>query len=297
MQILLTGGTGQVGSSLRQLAPSGWSIEAPSRVALNLSDPASIEHAIASKPWDAVINAAAFTAVDKAEAHVLDAWQANALGPAILAHATAAADIPLVHLSTDYVFSGKKAGYYVEDDEVGPINVYGASKEGGEQAVRTGNSRHIILRAAWLVSPFGNNFVKTMLALGAARPVLRVVNDQIGCPTSATDIASALKTIVERLVSNDGPWGTFHFVNSGEATWYEFARQVFARASKHGMRAPSVEPIFTTEYPTAARRPANSRLSAAGLGSDFDIHPRPWRLAIDEVVDALFVSTKKAGTE
>lgn len=294
IDVLLTGGSGQVGTEVIALAPAGVNIVAPGRDRLDMSDPDALVAIVASHPWAAVINCAAHTAVDRAESEILDAWKINALAPAALAQATAQAGIPLIQVSTDYVFDGSKAGYYVESDPVAPVSVYGASKEAGEQAVRTGNPRHVILRTAWVVSPHGANFIKTMLRLAETRPELRVVDDQLGCPTSATDIAQALLAITRRLVSDpQAPAGTYHFVNAGEATWCGFARTIFEIAAEHGRPAPSVEGITTADYPTPARRPANSRLNVAKLAQDYAISPRPWREAVDEIVVTLLAAQKE----
>ena len=286
--ILLTGGSGQVGTALQRLSPPGWNIHAPGRAQLDLSDPDSVVSAVAARPWSAIVSAGAYTAVDTAESEVVAAWRANALGPAALAEAAAKSGVPIVHLSTDYVFDGSKSGWYLEDDPVAPIGVYGASKEGGEQAIRTACPRHVILRTAWVVSPDGGNFLKTMLRLGKERPALRVVDDQRGCPTSAADIAEAVCCVVERLMADAAaPAGTYHFVNEGEASWCEFARSIFADAAPFGWPQPTVEAIPTSEYPTPARRPANSRLSTARLCATFGLRPRPWRTATREIVEAL----------
>jgi len=283
--VLVTGGSGQVGGALVRLAGPDVEIVAPSRDILDLSDPAALATMVGARPWAAVVNCAAYTAVDKAESDVVAAWQVNALAPAALAAASAAANIPILHVSTDYVFNGAKPEPYGEDDPVAPLGVYGASKLGGELAVRSANPRHLILRTAWVVSATGNNFVKTMLRLGAERTRLGVVADQKGCPTSADDIARAILTILPRL--GDGICGTYHFVNAGEATWHALAERVFARAATHGRPAPSVEPISTRDYPTPAARPANSRLATAKIARDFGISPRDWHEAIDEIVDTL----------
>ena len=289
MRILVVGGSGQVGRELAKLAwPAGVSAATPVRGELDLSDARQVNAAVAGEPWGAVINAAAYTAVDKAESDVETAWRVNALGPALLAAATRAAGIPLIHVSTDYVFDGEKDGFYVEADPVGPLGVYGASKLGGEAAVRTGNPRHVIVRTAWVVSAHGANFVKTMLRLAADRPSLRVVDDQRGCPTSAADLAQALATIAVRMAgSADTPLGTYHFVNAGEATWCSFAREIFSASASLGGPFAAVTPIATSEYPTPARRPRNSRLATAKIGRDFGIVPRPWQAATAEVVAAL----------
>lgn len=289
--ILLTGGGGQVGTEFQRRAPQGFEVVAPDRDHLDLADADSIAAFVASRPWAAVINSGAYTAVDKAQTDPVTAWKVNALAPAALAWATAQAGIPLIQLSTDYVFDGSKAGAYVEDDPVGPVSTYGASKEAGEQAVRTGNPRHVILRTAWVVSPHGANFVKTMLRLAETRDHLTVVDDQLGCPTSAADIAGALAAIVTRMSNDDAaPTGTYHFVNSGEATWCGFAREIFALARARGRSVPTVEAIPTSAYPTPARRPANSRLDTAKLTRDFGVEPRDWRTAVSEVVETLLAS-------
>lgn len=291
--VLVTGGTGQVGQSLARLGAGRHELVMPGRAELDLSNPESIAALVASRPWAAVISSAAYTAVDKAESDVAAAWLANAVGPAALAAETAKAGIPIVHLSTDYVFDGSQPGFYAEGDPVAPIGVYGASKEGGEQAVRTANPAHVILRTAWVVSPFGGNFIKTMLRLGADRPKLNVVADQYGCPTSALDIAATLLAILDKVTAGNAPYGTYHFVNDGEGTWHDLATHVFARAAGHGRPQPEVGAITTAEYPTPAKRPANSRLATDRLRDDYAITPRPWRVAVDEIVDELVTGDLK----
>jgi len=287
--ILVTGGSGQVGGALVRLADAGTEVVAPTRAQLDLTDPNALAEMVAARPWTAIVNCAAYTAVDKAESDVVRAWQVNALAPAALAAASAQAGIPILHVSTDYVFDGTKADPYVEADPVAPLGVYGASKLGGELAVRSANPRHIILRTAWVVSATGHNFVKTMLRLGAERPQLRVVADQHGCPTAADDIARAILTILQRIggAGENGLRGTYHFVNAGSGTWHDLAGHVFARAATHGRTAPTVEPIATADYPTPAARPANSRLATDKIMRDFGISPRDWHGAIDEIVDQL----------
>ncbi len=296
MQILITGGTGQVGRALQdEPLPDGVRIFAPARAELDLSDPASIRTAIASRPWAAVINAGAYTAVDRAESEPALAWAANAVGPETLARATAAAGVPLIHVSTDYVFSGDKAEPYAEDDPIGPLSVYGASKAAGELAVSAGNPRHVIARTAWVVSPFGANFLKTMLRVGAQRPSLGVVDDQHGAPTSARDIARGLIEIALRHARDPAaPTGVYHLVNAGETTWCGFAREIFRLAAARGGPSPHVEAIATADYPTPARRPANSRLSATRLARDFGISPRPWQAAIAEVLTETWAASLAA---
>ncbi len=290
MNILITGGAGQVGIELqRQAWPDGWKLHAPSRSILDLSDPDSIERIFAETRWDAVISSGAYTAVDKAETEVLQAWRVNALAPALIAKRSGEGGIPLVHVSTDYVFSGDKAGYYEEDDPVGPIGIYGASKEAGEQAVRTGNPRHAIVRTAWVVSPHRANFLKTMLRLaGEGREEIKVVADQRGCPTFAGDLAQALMRVTLALLDRpDGLTGTYHFVNDGEASWAEFAKAIFEASSRRGGPSARVTEITTAEYPTPARRPANSRLATGLIRDAFGVVPRHWSVALDEPVGTL----------
>lgn len=291
--ILLTGGAGQLGAEVRRLAPADWRVTAPGRSELDLADAAQINRAVASRPWAAILNCAAYTAVDRAESDPLTAWRVNALAPAALA-AAAGATTPLIHVSTDYVFDGRKPSPYEESDAIGPLGVYGASKAAGELAVRTAARRHLILRTAWVVSPHGSNFVKTMLRLGAERPVLRVVDDQHGCPTSAADIAQALVTLTTRHIEDEAaPVGTYHFVNGGEASWCELARFVFEQAAARGRRTPQVQAITTAEYPTPACRPANSRLATDKIARDFGLSPRPWRAAVEDVVESLLGDTNQ----
>ena len=290
--ILITGGQGQVGIELAALAwPDDVKLNVPTRAELDLTSAESVRVYFAGKSFAAIINPAAYTAVDNAESEIGAAFAVNALGPALLAEAVKAAGTPIVHISTDYVFDGSKDGIYHEGDAVRPLGVYGASKEAGEQAIRAGSARSVILRTAWVVSPHRGNFVKTMLRLGAERPVLRVVDDQHGCPTSAGDLARAAATVALRLIADPAaPTGTYHFVNDGGTTWCGLARHVFTAAGKLGRPAPAVQGITTAEYPTPARRPANSRLSTARLAADFGIRPRPWQEAMDDIVDRLLAS-------
>ena len=288
MTLLIVGGTGQVGREMAGAAPAGVALTLPPRSAVDLTDQAAVAAAVGAAGWSAVINLAAWTAVDRAETAVADAFAANALGPAILAEETRKAGIPLVHLSTDYVFDGRKATAYVEDDPVNPLGVYGASKLAGEVAVRTGNPRHLIVRTAWVFGRHGTNFVKTMLRLAAERPVVRVVDDQHGTPTAARDLAEALLAMTGRLVADTNRLaGTYHFANAGETTWCGLAREIFRLSAACGGPRPELVPITTADYPTAARRPANSRLSTAKLTQTFGIAPRRWQEALAEVVDAL----------
>lgn len=287
--VLITGGAGQVGLELARLEwPADVEPLYPTRAELDLGSAESIAACFASRPWAGVVNCAAHTAVDKAESEVGAAFLANAQGPAWLADECRKAGIPLIHVSTDYVFDGAKDGFYEESDPVGPTGVYGASKLAGELAVLTGNPRSVVMRTAWVVSAHRGNFVKTMLRVGATNPQMRVVADQRGCPTSAADIARALQIILlTHLQREDAPTGTVQFVNAGEATWCDFAREIFAQSAARGGPSAEVAAITTADYPTPARRPANSRLSTARLTALFGIVPRPWEAALADIISEL----------
>ncbi|MEJ8406359.1 dTDP-4-dehydrorhamnose reductase [Brevundimonas vesicularis] len=291
IHILITGGSGQVGLELQAAAwPEEVVLHAPVRAELDLGDAASVRAAFAATPFAAVINSGAHTAVDKAESEVAATFAANAMGPAVLADATREAGIPMIQVSTDYVFDGSKDGPYVETDPVGPLGVYGASKLAGELAVLAGNPRSIVLRTAWVLSVHRSNFLKTMLRLAADRPALNVVGDQRGCPTSARDIAAALKTITMRMIADgNAPTGVYHFVNAGETTWAGLATEIFALNGAGGGPSATVDAIPSSQYPTPAKRPSNSRLSTVKLIRDYGITPRPWQAAVAEIVDELHV--------
>jgi dTDP-4-dehydrorhamnose reductase len=292
--ILATGGGGQLGTELQRCAlPNGWKVIAIDRADLDLTDTAAIALKVAERPWSAVINGAAYTAVDKAESDIMTAWAVNAIAPAAFADACAKAGIPLVQVSTDYVFAGDKQGAWEVDDPVAPLGVYGASKLGGELAVKTSGARHAIVRTAWVVSAHGANFVKTMLRVGAERDVLTVVDDQRGSPTSAADLAEALLHIAMRLVEDkSAPTGTFHFSNAGNVSWAEFAIGIFSASRDRGGPSADVLPIPSSAYPTPARRPANSLLSPAAIGAAYGIVPRAWQAAVGDILDELIGTVK-----
>ena len=295
IHILITGGAGQVGLELARTDwPAHVRLHRPTRDQLELGDADAIRAAFAATPFSAVINAGAYTAVDRAETEVAAAFAANALGPAILAEVSRAAGIPLIQVSTDYVFDGSGERAYIEADPVGPLGVYGASKLAGEVAVRTGNPRSVVMRTAWVLSPHRANFLKTMLRLAADRPALRVVDDQHGCPTSARDIARALKVITLRMVEDDqAPTGVYHFVNAGSTSWAGLAREIMDLSGARGGPSARVEGITTADYPTPARRPSNSRLDTRLITRDYDIAPRPWKEAVGEIVAELIPETTR----
>jgi len=297
--VLVTGGNGQLGTELKRYAwPEGWAVTAIDIDELDLRDTAAIAAMVAGghdgTPWAAVISAGAYTAVDKAESDIVTAWAVNAMAPAAFAEACAKAAIPIVQVSTDYVFDGAREGAWDVTDPVAPLGVYGASKLGGELAVRTSGARHAIVRTAWVVSAHGNNFVKTMLRVGATNPRLRVVDDQHGSPTSAADLAAALATIAMRLVEDPAaPTGIYHFSNAGAVTWAGFAREIFAQSAARGGASADVEGIPTSEYPTPATRPANSLLSHDAITRDYGIHPPAWQTALGNILDELLGAPKK----
>jgi dTDP-4-dehydrorhamnose reductase len=291
--ILVTGGQGQVGLELaRQAWPADVTVHYPTRETCDIGSQTSLFTYLRSYDFDAIINCAAYTAVDKAEEERERAFLVNGEAPGLLADT----GIPLVHVSTDYVFDGTKQGYYGEDDPVAPLGVYGASKQEGERAVRAGRSRSVILRTAWVISAHRANFLRTMLRVGATSSKLRVVDDQHGCPTSAADIAAVLQTIALRLIADPAaPTGTYHFVNAGEATWCELAREIFALSASAGGPSAEVEAITTADYPTPAKRPANSRLSTSKIAADYAIHPRDWRAAVRDIIDELVGPVARTG--
>ncbi len=281
--ILVTGANGQVGWELaRRGAALG--VRAFDHAAFDIAHAAQVQDTIARERPDVVINAAAYTAVDKAESEREKAFLVNELGPRNLAQACAAQDIPLIHISTDYVFDGAKTAPYVEGDPVSPLGVYGASKLAGERAVLEAGAKAVILRTAWVFGAHGGNFVKTMLRLGAERDTLRVVNDQHGCPTAAGDLADAILKIAARLprTADAGRFGIFHCVGAGPTTWFEFAKAVFAAARPN--KVPALTPIATAEYPTPARRPANSVLECGKLAAAHGITLRHWGPALAEML-------------
>jgi len=296
--ILVTGANGQLGSELQRLDwPASVRVVAIDVADLDLTDAHAIEARVVGghdgQPFAAVINGAAYTAVDKAESDPVTAWAVNAMAPAAFGKVCADANIPLVQVSTDYVFAGDKAGAWEVDDAVAPLGVYGASKLGGELAVRTSGARHAIVRTAWVVSAHGNNFVKTMLRVGATNPTLRVVDDQRGSPTSAADLAQALQVITLRLIADaDAPIGTFHFSNAGEVTWAGFAREIFRQSAARGGPSAEVAGITTADYPTPAKRPANSLLSHAAIQQAYGIQPRAWQHALGDILDDLIGDVK-----
>lgn len=291
MNLLVLGAAGQIGRELCRLSwPAPYQIVGVDRAEVDISREEAVADAVRRERPDIIINAAASTAVDRAESEPEAAFAVNAAAPGYLAAACKLARIPLIHISTDYVFDGTKQTPYREDDPVNPLGVYGRSKEAGDRAVRAVLAEHVILRTAWVYSAHGHNFVRTMLRLGSERPVLRVVADQIGSPTSAADVARAIAAIVQRLTAGDRHFGTYHFAGAGAVSWHGFAEAIFELAAPWRGAPPRVEAITTAEYPTPARRPSNSVLDCAHIGEVFAIHPRPWRKALADVIGELYES-------
>lgn len=279
MRIVVTGREGQVVSSLIEAVRDrhGMEVVALGRPDLDLADTGGIYEAIARTSPDVVVSAAAYTAVDQAEDEPDLAFRVNADGAGAVASAAARLGVPVVHLSTDYVFSGDLDRPYVETDPTGPVGVYGASKLAGEQAVASANPRHVILRTAWVYSPFGKNFVKTMLRLAADRGAVSVVADQIGNPTSALDIADGILSVAAQLTGDDSRFGLYHLAGTGETSWAGFASHIFDVSQQLGGPFARVNPINTSDYPTKARRPANSRLQTTRLSEAFGWTAPDWR--------------------
>ncbi|KQB11302.1 dTDP-4-dehydrorhamnose reductase [Rhodobacter capsulatus] len=279
MKVLVFGRTGQVATELQRQLPQAVFL---GREQADLADPAACAAAIRDSDAAAVINAAAWTAVDKAEAEEAAATVVNGEAPAAMARAAAQKRIPFLHVSTDYVFSGAGSAPWVETDPVAPQNAYGRSKLAGEQGVRAAGGAAAILRTSWVFSAHGANFVKTMLRLSESRDALNVVEDQIGGPTPAADIAAALVVMARKMVAGQ-PGGTYHFGGSPWVSWADFAREIFALSG----RKVVVTGIPTAAYPTPALRPLNSRMDCAALTRDFGIAPPDWQAGLSKVLKEL----------
>ncbi len=288
-RILVTGGIGQLASALANLG--GGRVLIVDRPDFDFDRPESIAATFrAADPW-LVVNAAAYTAVDAAETDSAAAWRANRDGPAELARLCAGTGIPLIHISTDYVYDGDKPSPYVETDRTGPRSVYGASKLAGDNAILESGARAIILRTSWVYAAAGRNFVLTMLGLAKTRDALSVVADQHGCPTAAADLAAAIMAIAGQIEAhgwNNEYAGVFHAAGSGETTWHGFATALFMEAARHGMTVPSaIVPISTAEFPRPAQRPTNSRLDCSRLEAVFGIRLPDWRVSLARTIDEI----------
>jgi dTDP-4-dehydrorhamnose reductase len=287
--ILVTGGTGQLARALEDAA-GGRAIRRVGRPEFDFDQPATIEAVLAETAPTLVINAAAYTAVDRAEEDAAAAMRANRDGPEVLAQYCARKEIPLIHVSTDYVFDGLKGAPYVEDDAPSPTGVYGATKLAGEQAVLAACPRAIVLRTSWVYAATGKNFVLTMLNAAKKAPRLRVVGDQRGCPTAAADLAAAIWQITTLLEAgwSDAYGGVYHAAGTGETTWHGLAMAAFEAAARHGLVAPPVDAITTADWPTPARRPPDSRLDCGRLEAVFGVRLPDWRDTIGKVIDTVY---------
>jgi dTDP-4-dehydrorhamnose reductase len=291
MRVLVTGKHGQLVQSLVERAQSHAALDivAVGRPELDLELPGSAAEVVRSIAPDAVINAAAYTAVDLAEDEPERAMRINADAAGELAAAAKAAGAPIIQISTDYVFDGRAGGPYSEDAPTNPLGAYGRSKLAGEERVRAENQEHLILRTAWVYSPFGQNFVKTMIRLAETREVVTVVADQHGNPTSALDLADALLVVLRHWREGErvGQEVTYHLAGSGAASWFDLAEAVFEECRAHGHAAAKAEPIRTSDWPTKAARPSNSRLDSSAFSRDFGFDMPPWRASLPEIVQRL----------
>lgn len=291
-RIAVFGAGGQLGCALVRVGRAhGISVSPFPREKVDVSNFKDVSEALGAARATLAINAAAYTAVDKAESDRERAFAVNCDGARNVAQAAANAGMPVVHISTDYVFDGKKVAAYVEDDPVAPLGVYGTSKAEGEAAVRRVARRAVIVRTSWVFGLEGANFVKTMLRLGRERDTLRVVNDQRGCPTFADDLAAAILSISARV--SGSAWGTYHLAGHGQATWFEFAEAVFALAARYGQSAPKLEPITTADYPRSAQRPANSVLDCAKAKHAFGSELPHWKDGLSRMLEAHLATVER----
>ncbi len=292
-RILIVGNAGQLGRELERVFAGVGPIVAVDRESVDLADPDQTRALVRHAAPDVILNAAAYTAVDRAESEMALAHAINALAPRVLAEEAVERNALLVHYSTDYVFDGSKPEPWTEDDSPAPLNVYGASKLAGEQAIQNSQARHLIFRTSWVCGPHGNNFLLTMLRLARERDRLSIVDDQIGAPTTSIELARATHAIVTGVLSGRfGPpreWsGLYHMTCAGSVSWFGFAQAIFARASTLlGIKSPELTPIATKDYPTPAARPRNSVLSNAKLHARFGVQLQSWDSALEEVLQCL----------
>ncbi len=295
--LLVFGARGQVGRALAEAGPAlDWTVRGLARDDVDIADADALARAVKNVGPDAVVNAAAYTAVDRAESDGDVAQKVNGTAPGLIGAAAAAAGIPFVHLSTDYVFDGESRVPYKEADPTAPLGVYGRTKRAGEIAAYKAGGRCVILRTSWIFAPWGANFVRTMLRHAADKPELRVVDDQRGAPTPATEIAATILKIVPRLAEPEGAGktGLFHYQGRPPVTWAAFADAILDEGALLGHPRPPVVRISTAEYPTAAARPANGVLDCARISRDYDITPPDWRPALARAVREILSEAKPA---
>lgn len=298
MRIIVIGQEGQVARALAERAPMhGAKAVLLGRPVLDLTDPSGIEDILQDTGGDLIVNAAAYTAVDQAESEPELAEAINGIGAGVVAGAAAAMCVPFIHLSTDYVFDGSLDRPYREDDPVSPLGAYGRSKLRGEQAVAAETEDHVILRTAWVYSPFGKNFVKTMLRLAKDREGVGVVADQVGSPTNALDIADGIFQVAKNLLERPQDRalrGIFHMTGTGFASWAEFASEIFACSAQHGGPSARVRPITTADYPTPAKRPANSCLDCTKLETIHRVKLPPWQASLVPCVERIIKEMRES---
>lgn len=288
LRALVIGTSGQLARELHRGAPTPQvQLIAPEKV--NLADPRATLALLERTSPDVILNAAAYTGVDRAESEREAAFAVNEVGPRVLANWCGAQKRPLLHVSTDYVFDGRKTSAYLEEDDVAPLGVYGESKLAGERAIRAEAEQYVILRTSWVFSAHGQNFVKTMVRLAREREELRVVADQLGRPTPAAELAQALLSLVDRYTLNGTlPWGTYHFAGAGSTSWHGFAEAIVMEQAQFTGKTPRVVAISTSEYPTPARRPPNSVLDTTRIELTLGLSPPPWQTGLRDVVRELF---------
>lgn len=299
-RILILGAAGQLGRELQRSFAGAGTVVAADRAVVDLTDSVRLREFIRSTKPSVILNAAAYTAVDRAESETGLANAINADCPAILAEEALALDALLVHYSTDYVFDGSKHGAWTENDRTNPLSVYGASKLAGEQAIERTGGKYLIFRTSWVYGPHGKNFLLTMLRLAGERDRLSIVDDQIGAPTTSIELADATRAIVEgvlaRRFGDANDWaGIYHMTCAGSTSWFGFAQAIFARSLELGVKPPELTPILTESYPTPAARPRNSVLSNEKLADRFGVRLAPWQLALGAVVEALKSTHLKSG--
>lgn len=283
MKILVTGSKGQLAKALQASLADEGTVLALGHHAMNLAEPDQIRQQIGLLRPDLIVNAAAYTAVDRAQEEAELAYAVNATGPRVLAEEAARLGVPLIHYSTDYVFDGRKPQPYSEDDLPCPLSVYGASKLAGEQAIAAVDGEHLILRTSWVYSLHGQNFLLTMQRLLQQKDSLSVVSDEIGAPTWASTIARVTAQLIRARRNGHGAFnGLYHLTATGETSWYGFARSIAAHLQQHDCLRAEVDPIVSKNYPTAAERPLNSRLDCSRLQRDWNIHLPHWEAALQE---------------